>query len=265
MKELKNINSVYLIFILPLIFLVIWLTFNLSNSLYYKIFVAFLGILIIIKLILKFIFLPRPYKTYGKIKSAKVNLPEEYNISIFSCPFLDKYSFLNRKVEILSPLFRKNKYLKIVVSPQLLEKESKKFTEMCIHYEILRYKYCVEAKNYLGLFCPVLLLVAFIESYFVFNLNVVYQEYNALIKFLGPFLIMLAVVLIMIVWNKRVQLLDYKIDKELKKYYTIEEILYYIKHYNEITNETILQSGESKQEKLNQYYMECRIKNLCSD
>ena len=263
MKKLRSINWYYLVGTLPFVASITCMTVMLVNRGWLKIAAGAAGAGLLLWIIRKFRYLPRREADYGDMKVCSLALPVDINADIYLCPVMDRYEFLKRNVEILSPLFKRpQENFKIAVSPRLYEQEGEKFTQIAVMREIIRYRQASQVKASLGLVTPALLLVSLVEGYYAFGWNRIYPIAPGFLNFFGPLAAALTSIAFLLVWNKNMSRIDYQVDDELKHYYSKTDIAAYIKRWDELLLPKEPELVNEKSRQLELYYRDQRIERL---
>ena len=263
MKKLRSINWYYLAGTLPFVLAITVMTAMLADKGWMKILIAAAGAGAMIWVIRKFRYLPRREKEYGKMKPCSLTLPVTVNADIFLCPNMDRYEFLKREVEIISPLWKRpRENFKIAVSPKLYENEGSRFTQIAVMREIIRYRQASQVKASLGLITPVLFLVSLVEGYFALGWSRRFPIAPGYLNFFGPLAVALVSIAFLLIWNKNMSRIDYRVDDELKQYFPKEEITAYIKRWDELLQPKEPELVNEKSRQLEEYYMNQRIERL---
>ncbi len=262
-KRLHAINVYYLLGTVPLCLAVMVLTFCLVPRFWQKGLVIVAGSIIVFELFKKFWHLPRPRREYEELVPCELKLPEDYNVKIYTCPTMDRYDFLKRKVELLSPLHHKRgEDFKIAISPKFLAERGERFVGIAVMREIIRYQKAVQLKVFLGLVTPALLVICAVESWHVFDLGQRIPIAPGLLHFFGPLAVAASVVGFLLAWNKWVSGMDYKTDQTLKKYYPAKEIADYIVEWDRMMASDKPETGNEKSRQMEQFYVQQRVERL---
>lgn len=263
MKKLRSNNWYYLLGTVPFTAGISVMTVMLVGRGWQKALVGAVSAGIIVWLICKFFHLPRARKAYGELEICELTLPVPVNAEIYLCPEMDRYEFLKRYVEIISPLFhRPGAKFKIAVSPEFLKQEGDETVRIALMREVIRYVQAAQARAFLGLVVPVLTVVSLVEFYYVFGISQQYPIPPGYLSFFGPLLIAAATICFLLFWNKQMSQMDYQTDDELKRYFSRDEITAYIKRMDErlLPKEAELVHEKSRQLEL--YYRNKRIERL---
>lgn len=262
MKKLHTINWYYLAGTIPFFLGLTGMSLKLAGMVWQRVLILVAGCAAVFWIVKKFWYLPRPEREYGELEAYGLKLPERFNVKTYLCPELDRYDFLQRSIEILSPLFgRPGEDFKIVISPKLLQEQGESLVQIAVMREILRYRRAAQARASLGLATPALAAACLAEGYFVWGWKAKLGFLAGYASFFGPVLIALAVICYLLVWNGQVSRLDYQLDKALRQYYSREEIVEYIEKWDKIF------AGEPREEKaksrqLEEFYIRQRIARL---
>lgn len=263
MKKLRSINWYYLLGTLPFIVGITGMTAMLADRRWQKLLVCAAGAGIMVWLVRKFFYLPRERKEYEHLEICGLKLPVKVNADICLCPGMDRYEFLKRHVEIISPLFhRPGARFKIAVSPEFLEQEGEEAVRIALMREIIRHGQAAQVKASLGLVVPVLASVSLAEAYYAFGLSRQYPVPPGFVSFFGPLLIAAASIGYLLFWNWQMSRMDYRADDELKRYFSKEEIAAYIKRLDERMLPKEAEFVNQKSRQLELYYRNQRIERL---
>lgn len=262
MKKLHSINWYYLAGTIPFCLGLTGMSLKLADAVWQKGLILAAGCAVIFWIVRKFWYLPRPEREYGELKAYELGLPEAFNVRTYLCQELDRYDFLQRGIEILSPLFRRpGEDFKIVISPKLLCEQGEDLVRIAVMREILRYRRAVQARISLGLVTPALAFACLVEGYFVWEWKEQLKFLAGYTNFFGPVLIALFVICFLLVWNGQVSRLDYQSDKALKQYFSREEIAEYIEKWDQLFAGGS-QEENAKSRQLEQFYVRQRIARL---
>lgn len=262
-KRLPHINLYYLIGTVPFCFGIMYLTIFLLHSSWQKIVVFIIGVAIIAGLVKKFLYIPRPESDYGEMEAYDLELPDNFGVQTYLCPKMDKYDFLKRNIEIISPLVRnRNNPFKIALSPLFLEKSGRDIMRIAVTREIIQYRKLIQVKSYLGLISPILGIICLVEAGFAFGWNRFLQGKQGLVYFFGPFLIAVFVIVFLLLWNSRISKMDFKVDHELTKYFSKKDIENYILKWDQLIQPDEPELVNEKSRELEKFYLQQRIKKL---
>ncbi len=262
MKKLHTINWYYLAGTIPFCLGLMGMSIKLAGAVWQKALILAAGCAAILWIVRKFWYLPRPEGEYGELEAYELKLPDRFNVRIYLCPEMDRYDFLQRGIEILSPLFRRRgEDFKIAVSPKLLREQGEGLMGIAVMREILRYRQATQARIWLGLVMPVLVFACLAEGYFVWEWKERLGFLAGYTSFFGPVLIALAVICFLLMWNGQVSRLDYQSDKALRQYYSREEIVEYIEKWDQLFAGEA-REGNAKSRQLEEFYIRQRIARL---
>ncbi|WP_058485690.1 hypothetical protein [Defluviitalea phaphyphila] len=258
--KLKSNNKYYILGIIPLTIIVLILSLILSYGkvwIFYPI--LFIGTLVIYQLFKKFIYLPRPLKEYTDLKPINLELPIKYDVEYFSSKDLDKYSFLVRNIEILSPLYMKSgEKLKVVISENLLKSKSKKFIKIAVCREIEKYRRKSLVKIVLSFVMPALILAIVILGGLVLKIELL-DYFNPMVAyFILPFLVVSCSLIYLFFWNKYISYEETKLDLFLTSYFNVNDVEKYINEIEKLEG----REEKTKYKEFNNYYANQRIKRL---
>lgn len=209
-------------------------------------------------LIKKQLYIPRKLKDYGEIKKVEINLPVN-GFEVFGSEGLELYDFLNRTVEVYSPLFNsKESKTKLIISEKKLNAYPTSFTKVALVRSYIQHKEMSTVKIVLRLVCPLLLAVNI-------ALYIIWKDIGVS-KYLSPFFVNMALPLILVIlfllhlhsWNKYISANEQQIDKALLQYFTVEEVVSYIREIERIEG----RNEKDKSKSLNGYYSQQRINKI---
>lgn len=221
------------------------------------------GIGITVGIVKKFWWLPKPEKDYGEMEPYALELPVDLNVRVYLCPAMDRYGFLKRNVELISPLVRQSgEDFKLALSPEFVKRQGDALMRIAAMREIIRYRQGVQVKTSLGLMTPVLALTSVVEAYFAMGWNRMYPVAAGYGTFFGPILIAAAVVCLLLGWNRNVSRMDYKVDDELKTYFSKEAVADYIKKWDALMLPDEPELINEKSRQLELFYIRQRIERL---
>jgi len=233
--QLKSTNNLYILGTVPLICISMIGAILLSETSWLELLFALIGIVLIVFIVRKSLFLPRKKEVYSDLQPFNLELPTPYNVQLYTSDNMMKYDFLNRWVEIISPLkFQSDMPVMIAINPKILSDETESFTKIAITREIENYKNKSQIKTILGLAVPVLLVIVLTEMYFLFDLDIFGWINPNVFTFFAPFVCVLLFVFVVITWNTNVSKQDYKVDKQLLKYFDKTHIIQYIQRNEEL-------------------------------
>ena len=262
MKRMKSNNWCYLVGILPFIIIMLIIAVVYSKSLKIEILLTFAAIMICVFVVKKFLCIPYSMKKYGEMKEIDMKLPDDWDIKIYSCKEMDRYPFLKRYIEIVSPLLPgKNSDVRVVVSPAFLKKYKPRFVEICVTREILKYCRKVQIKLTLGLVIPILTWIIIIEAFFLSGWKDIFDRYSGITNFFGPILTAAVIIITLFIWNKSVSQMDYQMDAELKNYYG-DEVADYIRRWDEIMVPDDKELIKKEKREIELHYIRKRIEKL---
>lgn len=261
--RLHSRNWCYLIGTVPFVWAITFFSCMLTEQKILKVLIAAAGVGVSLGLIKKFWWLPKPEKTYGELEAYDLPFPIALNIRTYLCPNMDQYSFLKRNVELISPLWRRgDEDFKIALSPEFVRKQGDRLMQIAVMREIIRYRQGAQVKTSLGLLTPVLTLVSLAEAYFALGWNRIYPVMAGYGNFFGPVLIAIVAVGLVLGWNRMVSQIDYRVDDELKQYFSKEEIAAFIKKWDELMLPDEPELINEKSRQLELFYIRQRIERL---
>lgn len=263
MKRLHSMNRYYIIGTVPFVLAMTVFTVMLAGNPLLKVLATAAGSGIALAIVRKFCWLPKPEKSYGEMAPYELKLPVSLNVRAYLCPVMDQYGFLKRKVELISPLIRRpGEDFKLALSPGFVNRQGVELVRIAVMRELIRYRQGIQVKTSLGLITPALALASLAEAYFALEWNHMYPLSAGFGNFFGPILIAGAAVSLLLVWNRNVSRMDYRVDDELKQYFSKEEVAAYIKKWDELMlpDEPGLINEKSRQLEL--FYIGQRIRRL---
>lgn len=256
--KLKSLNLYYIIGIIPLTALNFILGMKLaSERIWLVCLIGMIGAIVIGGLIKKFMVMPYSVTSYGKLDPISLELPVNCNVLLFTSDIMDKYAFLGRTVEIISPLRQTGKFI-VVVNPKLLREYGKEFTKCAIVRELKRFSSASGLKIILRLAMPIEILIALILSVFTFHINLSTYFSGFYVNFLLPFITVVIFGFTLYRWNRYVSKQDMKLDRFLLEYFPSNDVVHYVRVMNEL--QSVDESEKSR--KFNQHYAEERLKNI---
>lgn len=263
MKKIKSNNWCYLAGIIPFIVIMLVIAEMKINNVWVRIALVVLAVIIVVSLIRKFLYLPYSLDKYKEYKEIELDLPDNWDVKIYSCQEMDRYPFLKRYVEIFSPLFAsKDRKIRIFVSPSFLKKQKSRFVEICVTREIVKYCSKVQIKTTLGLVMPILAWVTFLEAFFLLGWKETFDKYSGVTNFFGPILTAAIIISTLFLWNMSVSKMDYKLDAELKKYFQKTEIADYIQKWDELSLPDEKELIKQEKREIEMHYIQKRIDKL---
>ncbi len=258
--KLKSLNIYYIIGIIPLTAINFLLGMKLaSNKIWLSCIIGIFGIAIISGLIKKFMVMPYSITSYGKLNPLSLDLPIDLNGStmLFTSDIMDKYAFLSRSVEIISPIRQTGKFI-VVVNPKLLREYGKEFTKCAVVRELKKFSTASGLKVILRLVIPIEILISLILSVFAFRINLNTYFSGFYINFILPIITVVIFGLILYTWNRFVSKQDMKLDRYLLEYFSSNDVVHYVEVMNEL--QSVDESENSR--KFNQHYAQERLKNI---
>ncbi len=263
MKRLYSMNWYYIVGTVPFVLAMTVFTVMLVGHPVLKVLGAAAGAGITLGLIRKFLWLPKPEREYGEMEPCELPLPVPLNVRTYLSPVMDRYGFLKRKIEFISPLvMRKGEAFKIAISPELVKQQETSLVNIAVMREIIRYRKGVQVKTTLGLLTPALAAVSLAEAYFALGWNERYPVMSGYGNFFGPILLAAAAVCLMLVWNRTVSEMDYRVDAELKKYFPKEAVADYIEKWDKLMLPDEPELINEKSRELELFYIRRRIERL---
>ena len=259
MINLKSTNIYYIIGIIPLISLAFIMGILLSPHCWLKVLLAAVWFCCTFYSVRKFLFLPRPKSEYSDLEPLELRLSIPYNVRLYTSKRMAEYSFLNRHIEVISPLhFKSASPLRIAVNPKLFEQEGEDYTRVAIVREIEKYRNKSQIKNVLGLTTPLLSLIVLVEMYFLFAAHLSKLVNSGALIFFAPSIGVLIILGTLFLWNKSISKQDFITDRRLLSFFSHDEIAQYIRRSEELL------CGEEKVQPrtVQNHYAEERIKHL---
>lgn len=261
--RLHSRNWHYLIGTVPFVWAITAFSCMLAEHGFFKTLVAAAGIGMSLGLVKKFWWLPKPEKTYGEMEAYDLPLPVDLNIRTYLCPAMDRYDFLKRNVELISPLWRRGgEDFKIALSPAFVRKQGDRLMQIAVMREVIRYRQGVQIKTSLGLLTPALAILSLAEAYFALGWNRIYPVLAGYGNFFGPVLAAVVAVGLVLGWNRMVSRMDYRVDDELKRYFPKEEVAAFIKKWDELMLPDEPELINEKSRQLELFYIRQRIERL---
>lgn len=265
---MKTNNIKYIYYVLFPLGLVFGLYVLMDSPLILKLSISAIFLLIAGFMLKKIWHLPRPLKDYGNLEPIEVELPGRFGVALCTSEKMDSYRFLNRNIEILSPLFnKKDSALTVVISPTLFEKIGLKNVKIGVVREIIKYQSKTHIKTIASLFLPFIAMVILVELYFVTGFNRIYSINEGAPVFFVPLVITIYFVATLLIWNKYVSKIDFHLDCKLVDYFSKEDIVVFIEVWDQLYYEsTIYRVGNTankdRRRKLEKYYITERIGKL---
>lgn len=204
----------------------------------------------------KIAFLPRPARDYGEMTDVPVRVPRRYGVTLRACPSMDRYAFIPRVAELLSPFrFGPQAAPVVAVSPGALARHGERFVVMAAVREIERYRRHGRLKTIVHLLAPLLAL-----GCGVLLLLLRGQEWfgPVVTNFAAPFAFSLLVIGHLLTWNRSVSRRERELDDVLADLFSPAEVREFI----EISEGMEQGLDGEKCRALNEYYMRERLKRL---
>ena len=179
--KLKRTNWYYMAGLLPGTMLNICLGMYLArNILWLKTVILLSGAVVCAGIVKKFCAVPHSEKSYGQMKPFGMKLPVSYEVDLYLCEEMSRYEFLNRMVEVISPVRMKEQRTKIAVNPVILEKYGEGFMRIAVLREIRRFEMGTAWKTLVFLAAPLELFLAAVLAIFAFQTEIAaYMGYFA--------------------------------------------------------------------------------------
>lgn len=258
--KVKSINKYYLIGIIPLLLLNMVLGLILTYEtkwIFYSILAISLAI--IYKIFMKFSCLPKRATEYKDFRPLDLKIPIPYDVELYISSDLDKYDFLNRVVEIISPLHQqKGEKLRVVISEKFLKTYRKRFMEIAVCREIEKFRTKSTLKIVLALIIPILTVTAIVMYGCIIEINILKHFSLFVGYFLLPFFTVVLILTYLWFWNKYMSREEMRLDRFLMSHFKTSDIEEYI-----ITMEKI-EGGEEapKNKEFNEFYAKKRLEKL---
>lgn len=263
MKRLHSMNCFYVIGTVPFILAMTGFTAMLVGQPLLRALIAAGGLGITLAVVRKFWWLPKPEKEYGEMEPFDLKLPVKFPVRAYLCPAMDRYGFLKRKVELISPLIRRRgEDFKVALSPGFVRQQGEALVRIAVMRELIRYRQGVQVKTSLGLITPALALASLIEAYFALGWNRKYPVAAGYGNFFGPVLIAVAAVCLLLAWNRSVSRMDFRVDDELKEYFPKEEVAAFIRKWDELMLPDEPELINEKSRELELFYIRQRVERL---
>ena len=256
--QLKSKNLYYILGLVPLTALDFLLAVKLTAGRWWlSALTGALGVLAVVYIVRKFMWIPRPESGYGKLVPLKLTLPVPYEVDLFACKSMADYDFLNRIVEVISPI-RCEGRMKVAVNPVILKEKGETFMQAAICRELKRYEDGSSLKILLGLVLPIEAAVGIVLGVLAYQVNLSRYFGSFFLNFILPFLLVILLGIDLYLWNRFISGEDIKLDRYLTAYFTPQEVVNYIQ-----TIEAMQTACEGeKSRKFSEHYMEERIKRL---
>ncbi len=256
--RLKSKNLYYILGLVPLTALDFLLAVKLTAGRWWlSALTAVLGVLAVAYIIRKFLWIPHSEASYGELIPLKLRLPVPYEVDLFACASMANYDFLNRIVEVISPI-RCAGRLKVAVNPVILKEKGETFMRTAICRELKRYEDGSSLKILLGLAVPIEAAIGTVLGVLAFQVDLSRYFGSFFLNFILPFLMVILLGVDLYLWNRFVSGEDIKLDRYLIAYFTTEEVVDYIQTIEKMQSAC---EGE-KSRKFSDHYMEERIKRL---
>lgn len=257
-QKWSSSNTWYAIILVPLLLLNAWLAFSLLRPSVWAWLVPMPAAFAALWILLRMRHLPRPASAYARMKKADAFSPNFLGVEVFFCPEMDRYDFLLRVAEFISPMtFAEGARPKVAISPRLFEACGRDFMEVAVAREVESYRLRTRLKIILHLATPVLLIAA---TAMLVAMNAPhFARLGAFATdFILPALFSGAFVLHILLWNKSVSRHDRIIDARLAEWFHSERIKSYIATIEELENARV----DSRHRPFNAHYARERIQGL---
>lgn len=257
--KLKCTNWYYMAGLLPVTLLNICLGMYLVRNIpWLEIAVFLAGAAVCVYIVKKFIAVPYSEKSYGKMQPLFMELPVSYEVDLYICEEMARYDFLNRVVEVISPVRMKKRRVKVAVNPAILKGYGEGFMKIAILREIRRFEKGVAWKSLVLLVLPLELVFATGLAAFAFQAKIAaYVGYFA-VNVVLPFGIVVILAIALFLWNRYISAQDMALDRYLLKFFSAKEVEAYIRSVEEME-----QSQETENSrKFSQHYAQERIERL---
>lgn len=258
--KINRFNLAMILGILPLFSLMSILILKLvytNTWLYYGLFAILLWLNY--KIVKKFWTMPKRSSQYGGLERLEIELPVLIGMDIYTSRDFDTYKFLNRHVELYSPLIiTENNNLKLIISEDMYRSSDIDFCKVALTREYLKFKDKSTVKIVLRLIMPILIVINIILL--MVDKQVKFSDYfNPFIyNFLMPFTGVIIFLITLLTWNNYISANEQKIDKILLNFFTVEQTVSYIEMIEGIEG-----SGEKdKYKTFNEHYAKQRIDKL---
>ena len=257
--KLKRTNWYYMAGLLPGTMLNICLGMYLArNILWLKTVILLSGAVVCAGIVKKFCAVPHSEKSYGQMKPFGMKLPVSYEVDLYLCEEMSRYEFLNRMVEVISPVRMKEQRTKIAVNPVILEKYGEGFMRIAVLREIRRFEMGTAWKTLVFLAAPLELFLAAVLAIFAFQTEIAaYMGYFA-VNVALPFGMVVFLAVVLFCWNRYISKSDIALDSYLLKYFSVKEVEAYIQKVEEMEQK---QETENSR-KFSQHYAQERIEKL---
>lgn len=255
--NLKSPNRQYIITLLPIFIIDLALGMLLArNKIWLLAIIAIVGFAAVGAIFRKFTLLPRPMLAYGTPAPAQLSLPVDGNFELFWCEEMAKYDFLNRVVEVISPLSTKGNPFQIMMNPDIKEKYGEKFMQVAVTRELLAFQARTNMKSMFGVVLPIELLIGCVLFAAAFYDQLQLKLGGFTLNFIAPFLGVLIFAGSLFLWNKNISRQDKRLDRSLLAHFSREEVEKYI-----CITETSYGGGKKERE-FTEHYMNDRITAL---
>lgn len=258
--KINKFNLIPILGIIPLFIvmnlLILALVWN-NKILFYCLLLIF--VFLNYKIFFKFVYMPKGKGYYQNLTKIDWENQCKIDIPLFSSSDFDKYDFITRTVEVFSPLIvKKEDDIKVVISEKLLNNEKKIFNDIAITREVIKYKTMSHIKILLRLIIPLLIVINFILLIIFKKINLYNYFSSFIINFIAPFILLMLFILNLVSWNIYLSKEEQKIDTMLLEFFSVEEIISYIKRLEEIEG----RDEKEKYKSFSEHYLNQRIKNL---
>jgi hypothetical protein len=224
----KSTNWLYLLGIgLPLALITAFGALLAWPRLLYALPVAALGVICMAALFRKVLFMPRALAEYGDLEPLDLPLPVYGDAGLFTSAAMNKYEFLCRTVEVLSPFRLSGKPPVAVINPGLASL-GEDFIRIAAVRELRRYQGAYPVRAALRLLAPPLTAVALVMAAVYFELPVSEWLNPFLLQFAAPFLAMLLLLAHLYFWNRSLSAQDCTLDLFLTGVFPLEQVKRYI-------------------------------------
>lgn len=200
--------------------------------------------------------LPRPKSEYGEMQNTHLDLPKNYGVDVKLCPSLDRYEFIPRIAELLSPWrFPKRENPVVAISPDVLDTRGPRFMAIAVTREIERYRNGFHLKTLLHLFAPLLLLSCLVMTLFLIG-----GEWLGAfgLHFAAPVLVAVLLAGHFLVWNRTLSRRERDIDATLARLFSPRDVREFI-----AVSEQLERKNENEKHKaLNEHYARERLNKL---
>lgn len=217
-----------------------------------------LGLLVSVALVRKFIVLPKPRKHYGTPEPVDLDLPITCNAVFYRCPEMEKYEFLHRSVEIVSPIGNGNNPFSVMINPALGKKYGSDYEKVAVMRELENFRRKNSLKSLIGLLLPVEVLAAAVLAAVAFGPQIEAVVGSFALYFAAPFVAVAAFGGCLYLWNRTIIRQDKELDAFLLGYFSKAQVEKYI----QITEKNQAEGENEKARVFSEHYRDDRLKAL---